>query len=167
MNRLLVLFFLLPFQRSLAQTDPVKDSLLAVFSASKEDTGKVLAAIKLGQYLEYNDLESAKYYYLQAKQLSEKLHYTMGVLKYYANYTAVLNLQARFDSALLLNQQALSLAKEYGNEERIIVAQQNLSATYTYLLDYENALRYLFLRSLILKRRRMMCALVSSMITSV
>ncbi len=143
MNRLLVLFFLLPFQRSLAQTDPVKDSLLAVFSASKEDTGKVLAAIKLGQYLEYNDLESAKYYYLQAKQLSEKLHYTMGVLKYYANYTAVLNLQARFDSALLLNQQALSLAKEYGNEERIIVAQQNLSATYTYLLDYENALRYL------------------------
>ena len=143
MNRLLFLFFLLPFQRSLAQTDPVKDSLLAVFSASKEDTGKVLAAIKLGQYVEYNDLESAKYYYLQAKQLSEKLHYTMGILKYYANYTAVLNIQARFDSALALNLQALQLAREFRNEERLIIAQQNLSATYSYLEDYENALQYL------------------------
>lgn len=143
MNRLLFLFLLLPFQRSLAQTDPVKDSLLAVLSASKEDTGKVLTAITLGQYLEYNDLESAKYYYLQAKLLSEKLHYTMGILKYYANYTAVLNIQARFDSALALNLQALQLAREFGNEERLIIAQQNLSATYSYLEDYENALQYL------------------------
>jgi len=126
-----------------AQPDVTKDSLLQVLSLSKEDTNKVLTLITTGQYMEYNNLEEAKRFYLQAKRLSEKLNYTMGVLKYYSNYTAVLNMQARFDSALILTQEALQLANKYGKEERIIIAQQNLSATYSYLQDYEKALHYL------------------------
>jgi signal transduction histidine kinase len=126
-----------------AQPDATKDSLLKVLSVAKEDTNKVLTFITTGQYVEYNNLEEAKNYYLQAKKLSEKLNYTLGILKYYANYSAVLNIQARFDSALILTQEALQLANKFGNEERIIIAQQNLSATYSYLQDYESALQYL------------------------
>ena len=143
MNRLLLLFLLMPLQSLFAQTDATKDSLLKVLSVAKEDTNKVLALITTGQYVEYNNLEEAKNYYLQANRLSEKLKYTMGVLKYYSNYTAVLNIQARFDSALSLTKDALQLANKFGNEERIIIAQQNLSATYSYLQDYESALQYL------------------------
>jgi signal transduction histidine kinase len=126
-----------------AQNDATKDSLLNLLSVAKEDTNKVLTLITTGQYVEYSNLEEAKNYYLQAKKLSEKLNYTMGILKYYANYTAVLNIQARFDSALVLTKKALEIATQFGNEERIIVAQQNLSATFSYLQDYESALKYL------------------------
>jgi len=143
MKRFLLLFLLLCLQKLDAQADATKDSLLKVLSVAKGDTLKVLTLITTGQYVEYNNLEEAKSYYLQAKNLSKKLKYTMGVLKYYANYTAVLNMQARFDSALSLTKEALQLAIQFGNEERIIIAQQNLSATYAYLQDYESALQYL------------------------
>lgn len=143
MNRLLLLLLLLPLKPLYAQPDVTKDSLLKVLSISNEDTNKVLTLITTGQYVEYNNLEEAKSYYLLANKLSEKINYTMGILKYYANYTAVLNIQARFDSALILTKEALQLANKFGNEERIIIAQQNLSATYSYLQDYESALEYL------------------------
>jgi two-component system, NarL family, sensor kinase len=143
MNRFLLLLLLLPMKQLYAQPDATKDSLLKVLSVVKEDTNKVLALITTGQYVEYNNLEEAKNYYIQANKLSEKLKYTMGILKYYSNYTAVLNIQARFDSALVLTKQALLLANKFGNEERMIIAQQNLSATYSYLQDYETALQYL------------------------
>ncbi len=143
MKRLFLLLLLLSLQKLYAQVDATKDSLLNILSVAKEDTSKVLALITTGQYVEYNNLEEAKNYYTQANKLSKKLKYTMGILKYYANYTAVLNIQARFDSALRLTKDALQLANQFGNEERIIIAQQNLSATYAYLQDYESALQYL------------------------
>jgi signal transduction histidine kinase len=144
MNRLLLLLLLLPLQTLYAQNDATKDSLLQVLSISKEDTNKVLTLITTGQYVEYNNLEEAKNYYVQAKLLSEKLNYTLGLLKYYSNYTAILNMQSKFDSSLLLNQKGLQLAIDFGKEERYIVSmQQNLSVSYSYLNDYENALKYL------------------------
>ena len=143
MKRFTLLFLLMCDQNVYAQTDATRDSMLNVLLVAKEDTNKVHALITTGQYVEYNNLEEAKSYYLQAYELSKKLNYTMGVLKYYSNYTAVLNIQARFDSALVLTKYALQLANKFGNEERIIIAQQNLSATYAYLQDYESALQYL------------------------
>ena len=143
MKRLLLFFIFLSLQKLHAQADATKDSLLKVLALAKEDTNKVLTLITTGQYVEYNNLEEAKNYYVQAYKLSQKLKYTMGILKYYSNYTAVLNIQAKFDSAHLLTKEALKLATQFGNEERIIIAQQNLSATYSYLQDYENALQYL------------------------
>ncbi len=143
MKWILILYLITAVHSLYAQNDTTKDSLLNVLSVAKEDTNKVFTFITTGQYVEYNNLEEAKHYYLQVKKLSEKLNYTIGILKYYANYSAVLNIQARFDSSLVLTQEALQLANKFGNEERIIIAQQNLSATYSYLQDYESALQYL------------------------
>lgn len=84
------------------------------------------------------------------------MNYTLGILKYYSNYTAVLNIQAKFDSALVLTKDALQLANRFGNEERIIIAQQNLSATYSYLQDYESALQYLLPSVAYFEKQRMM-----------
>jgi len=143
MKRLFVIILWLPFQSMVGQSDATRDSLLRIVSSSTDDTSKVMALITAGQYIEYGDLEEAKSYYLQAGMLSKKINYSLGILKYYSNYTAVLNIQGKFDSALTLTKDALALATQYGNEERIIIAQQNLSATYSYLQDYENALLYL------------------------
>jgi two-component system, NarL family, sensor kinase len=141
MNRLLLLL-LLPCQSLFAQTDAAKDSLINALANAKEDTGKVLLLITTGDYLEFNSPEEAKNYYLQAKTLSEKLKYQMGLLKSYSGYTAALNWQGRFDSSLLLNQQAIQIAEKYGNKERIAAAQHNLATSYSYLEEHEKALEW-------------------------
>ncbi|MFZ1529987.1 MAG: sensor histidine kinase [Ferruginibacter sp.] len=141
-KKLLLYLLLLSWQFLLAQTDATKDSLLNVLASTKEDTNKVLLLINIGQHLGYNSPEEAKNYYRQAKALSEKLGYQMGVLRYYGRYTEVLNFQGRFDSSLLLNQQALVIAEKYGNKERIAMTQHNIAGSYSFLDEYENALEW-------------------------
>jgi two-component system, NarL family, sensor kinase len=143
MNRLFLLLLLLPLQSLLAQPDATKDSLLNVLATAKDDSNKVLLLYRIGQKIENNNPEEAKAYYRQAKEISKRLNYTMGLLRYYSNYTAVLNAQSRFDSSLTLNKEALLLATDYGNEERIAIAHQNISANYAYLHDNDNAINHL------------------------
>jgi two-component system, NarL family, sensor kinase len=144
MNRL-ILFLLLSCQSLFAQTNLIKDSLLNVLATAKDDSNKVLLLYRIGQETENNNPEEAKAYYRQAKRISERLNYTMGLLKYYSNYTAALRLQARFDSSLTLNKEALRLATDHGNEERIAVVHQNISADYSYLHDIDNAINHLLM----------------------
>ena len=120
----------------------VTDSVLKVLATSKEDTNKVLLLITIGQNIENNKPEEAKRYYREAKNLSERLNYKMGIIKFYSNYTSALNIQGRYDSSLELNKQAVTIAESFGNNERIAIAQQNLSASYAYTEDYENAIKY-------------------------
>ena len=136
-----LLLLLLPLL-ALAQPSALKDSLQKALLLSREDTARVDLLYELGMQVENNSPEEAKYYYHQAGVLSERLGYKMGQLKYYSNYTAILNMQARYDSGLLLNQQALALAERYALPDRIGVAQHNIAASYTYLEDYENALAW-------------------------
>ena len=121
-----------------AQTE--KDSLLRLIGAARQDTNKVLLLISLGQLIESGDPEQAKTFYYESKKLSEKLGYTMGVLKYYANYGAALNSQSKYDSGLILSKEALLLAKKFGNKDRLARCFNNLGASYLYLEDYENAI---------------------------
>ncbi len=125
-----------------AQPDTGKDSLLQLLRTAKEDTSKVLLLNELGYLAESNNPEEAKFYYKQSLQLSEKLDYKMGILKYYSNYTAALNMQARYDSGLLLNKEALTVAEKFGIKDRIAVVQHNIAASYIYLEDFENALSW-------------------------
>ena len=121
-----------------AQTE--KDSLLRLIGAARQDTNKVLLLISLGQLIESGDPEQAKTFYYESKKLSEKLGYTMGVLKYYANYGAALNSQSKYDSGLILSKEALLLALKFGNKDRLARCFNNLGASYLYLEDYENAI---------------------------
>jgi two-component system, NarL family, sensor kinase len=143
MYRLFLFLLLLPLQSLFAQPSATKDSLLNVLATAKDDTNKVLLLYRIGQETENNNPEEAKAYYRQAKKISERLNYTMGLLKYYSNYSAALNLQSKFDSALSINKEALLLATDYGNEERIAVIHQNISADYAYLHDNDNAINHL------------------------
>lgn len=139
----ILLLLLMHCQFLFAQTDSVKDSLINVLVNAKEDTNKVLLLYRIGQETENNNPEEAKGYYWQAKKISERLNYTIGLLKYYSNYSAVLNMQSKYDSALALNKEALLLATEYGNEERIAIVHQNIAAVYAYLHDNDNAIKHL------------------------
>ena len=137
-------YFLLTllFWQPLTAQNTTKDSLLTILSKAKEDSNKVLLLISIGQEALYNNPDEAKIYYSQAKVLSEKLRYQMGLIKYYGRYSEALNWQGRYDSSLMMNLQALSVAEAYGNKERIAMAMHNIAGSYSFLEDYEKALEW-------------------------
>ncbi len=119
-----------------------KDSLRFMLSKMPSDTAKVLTYITLGQQYEENQPDSALYFYQQAKTLSEKLNYPMGIIKYISNYTAVLNVQGKFDESLKLNMQAVELSKKHGLKRQLLAAYSNMGAVYQHKDDKPNALKW-------------------------
>src|SRR5688572_9684044 len=97
-----------------------KDSIRSLLKKIPADTNKVLTYITLGQQYEENQPDSSLYFYQQARLLSEKLNYPMGIIKYISNYTAVLNVQGRFDESLRLNLQAVELSKKHGLKRQLL-----------------------------------------------
>ncbi len=118
------------------------DSLLQLLPKAKEDSNKVLLYINIGQQYEGSDMETAKQYYLKAKALSEKISYPAGVVKFYSNYTQMLNLQGLFDSSLALNLEGVALARKLNDPVALAKSLFNTGSSYRLLEEYENAIKY-------------------------
>jgi two-component system NarL family sensor kinase len=119
-----------------------RDSLLGHLINLGQDTNRVLLYISIGQQYENNLPDSAIYYYLQARDLSEQLDYRTGILKYYSNITYVYNAQGKYEEALSLNLQSVELAKEHGRPLQLAACLGNVANSYLYLERYENAIDY-------------------------
>ncbi len=119
-----------------------KDSLLHQLSSSKEDTNKVLLYINIGNEYELNDINIAAHYYLLARNLSQKLNYKRGVVKFVANYTGILNVKGAFDSSILLNKQAIQISHELNDDLLIAKATANTGNCFNYLGQYDSAAYY-------------------------
>lgn len=113
-----------------------KDSILKVLAGAREDTNKVLLLINVGSIYELNQPDSAKYYYQAAGNLSQKLDYKVGTLKYISYYTAVLNVEGKYFETLNMNLQAVELAKKINNKLQQAVAYCNVGASYYGLKNY-------------------------------
>lgn len=122
------------------QTIMNKDSLLKLLPDSKEDTNTVLLYINLGQQFESNEPEKAKFYYRQARDLSQKINYPRGVIKYIVNYTFILNMQGLFDSSLILNQQSVKLSRQIKDSVYLAKTLINTGSVYRAIGEYENAI---------------------------
>jgi signal transduction histidine kinase len=119
-----------------------KDSLRDILHHMPEDTGKVPVIIRLGQQYESNQPDSAIYYYRWAGQLSRQLNYPAGIVRYINNYTAVLNVQGKFDESISLNLQAVDISRTHGLNDLYIKALINTGAAYQYKDDYAAAAGY-------------------------
>jgi two-component system NarL family sensor kinase len=119
-----------------------RDSLLGQLNKSGQDTNRVLLYISIGQQYENNLPDSAIYYYLLARDLSERLGYRTGILKYYSNITYVYNAQGKYEEALSLNLQSVQLAKEHGRPLQLAACLGNVASSYLYLERYENAIDF-------------------------
>lgn len=119
-----------------------RDSLWNEFKKSKADTNRVMLYIQLGQQYENNNPDSALMLYEGSLQLSRKLDYTMGVIKYYTNATYVYNILGRYDTALVLNLQSVDIARAYGNHERLAACLANVGASYINLKNYEASIEF-------------------------
>jgi signal transduction histidine kinase len=119
-----------------------KDSLRRALDKMQPDSLKVTTLIRLGQQYESNAPDSAIRYYRQAGSLSRQLNYQPGIVQYINNYTAVLNVQGRFDSSLILNLQAVDICKKHGLQKLYTKALINTGAVYQYKEDYLKAADY-------------------------
>ncbi len=122
-----------------AQPSTGKDSLLHKLKSQKDDEQKVLLLFQIGQELENSDLHLAKDYYRQARELGNKIRYSLTEIKFISNYTFVLNMEAAFDSSLYWNLKGIEEAKKLGSAEHLAKAYFNTGTSYQYLSDYENA----------------------------
>jgi signal transduction histidine kinase len=120
-----------------AQTE--LDSLLRRLPAAGQDTASVMLFIGIGQQYEPTQPEISKQYYRKAYNLSRKLGYTTGVIKYIINYTAVLNTQGNYDSSILLNLQGVALSAKI--KDTLLQAKCHFNTAVAYLGagDYEKA----------------------------
>ncbi len=140
----LLLVVLFTCTNTCAQTDWArqKDSLVNALKSAKEDTAKVDLLLKTGDLYERNNPDTATYYYKAAEALSNKLHYTMGLLKFVANYTAVLDIQGKYKESLALNLQSIALAQQTKQPLRIATVYNNAAKDYYYLGDYNHCTDY-------------------------
>ncbi len=119
-----------------------KDSLLKLLSTAKEDTARVLLLINIGNEYELTDPETAGRYYLMAGDLSKRLHYKMGIIKFISNYTAILSFRGQYDSSLLLNKQSIKIAKEINDKMALAKTYANTGNSFKYLSEYDSAIFY-------------------------
>lgn len=113
-----------------------KDSLKQILRSMPADTAKVQMLIRIGQQYESNLPDSAVYFYGQANELSKQINYPAGELLYISNYTAVLNVQGRFDESLQLNRQAVNIAQRHGLNPQLVKALINTGVVYQHKEDY-------------------------------
>jgi signal transduction histidine kinase len=119
-----------------------RDSLLSRLPGAKKDTNAVLLYINIGQQYESNDPEKAKQYYRMARDLSTRLNYTRGIIKYIVNYTFVLNMQGQYDSSLILNLQSVELSRKIKDSGYLAKTLFNTGTSYRNNGQYEQAVQY-------------------------
>jgi two-component system, NarL family, sensor kinase len=129
-NTFAILLLIINFT-SFAQTIMNKDSLLRLVK-TKKDTALVHLYINIGQQYEGNKIDSAKYFYKAAGNLSDKIGYKKGKLKYFSNYTYILNVESKFEESLKLNQEAVKIALQTKDDKFIGCAYGNLGSSYQY-----------------------------------
>lgn len=126
----------------ITQTPMNRDSLLQLLPKAKEDSAKALLYINIGQQYEGAEPNVAKQYYRMAGELSRKINFPLGVIKYITNYTYLLNANGLYDSGLALNLQSVELAKQLHDSMYIAKTLFNVGTSYKLMDDYENAAHY-------------------------
>lgn len=119
-----------------------KDSLINLLKNIQEDSNRVLLYIRIGNDFERNQPDSAIYYYRAAGELSRRINYYEGIIKYIANYTAVLNIENKLDESLEYNKQAVELSEKIHNDYYLGMSYGNMAAVYSLMHLYKFSIQY-------------------------
>ncbi|MBC7587357.1 MAG: sensor histidine kinase [Chitinophagaceae bacterium] len=138
----LLILFIAFAKPAFADHQMKRDSLFQELAKAKEDSNKALILLSIGYTYERNKPDSAVYFYTACNELSKKLHFIIGQIRYIACYTELLDLQNKYDRSLALNMQGLELAKSIHNNKRIAGSYNNIAVTYFHLRDYEKCVSY-------------------------
>ena len=119
-----------------------KDSIKLRISNTKIDSIRVMEWMKYGWWWETYSLDSAAQCYLKMGELAKKINYVEGILKYYANYTFILNQKGNFQEGLKLNLESVEIDQQKGNHTQIANCLVNVGSSYLNMADNNNAIHY-------------------------
>ena len=119
-----------------------KDSFQTVLRNIPNDSNKVMTLLKFGWWWETYNMDSAATCYVKLGELSKKINYTEGQLKYYANYTFILNHKGKFDESLKLNKESVEFAKKKGTKTQLANCLFNTGSSYNNMSRYDEAIVY-------------------------
>ena len=121
------------------------DSMLRVAATAKQDTNLAKLYYDIAGIYFNDNYEKAKAYFLKSKDLSEKLDWNKGRYLFAAgNYCNILEREGLIDSAIVIQQKALEIAKRETNDYWIGQILSNIGISYFYknwnktALDYYN-----------------------------
>ncbi|OSZ80260.1 hypothetical protein CAP36_03130 [Chitinophagaceae bacterium IBVUCB2] len=138
---LIICFYSLCAQTVVAQNH-VTDSLLKLATSAKEDTVAVHLYFDIGSSYENNNPQKAKEYYRKAGELSNKLGFTAGSIKFFTYYSSTFMVEGNLDSMLYFNEQALALSRLAKDSLNIGIALFNIGIAYRQASNFEKAIEY-------------------------
>jgi len=118
------------------------DSLLQLAAVTQQDTNLVLLYDQIGDIYKNIDFEKAKEYYLKMEALSEQLDWSKGRYWSAGAFSNILQRERLIDSAVVVLQKALELAKRENNELQIAIMLSNIGSSYFFRGWYQMALSY-------------------------
>ncbi len=119
-----------------------KDSLLQLLPLAKEDTQKVHLLFALSNQYETSEPGKAKDYAGQAGELSKRLGFETGIMKFYRYMAYIYAYQAEYDSMLYYSKLVLEMATAKNDTFNIGVSLFNIGEAYKFKSDYENGIEY-------------------------
>src|SRR5688572_17822701 len=143
MTRFLSFLIVISFMAAPVQAQLLnKDSLLQLLPLAKEDTNKVYLLFSISDHYETSEPEKAKYYTNLAGELSHKLKFQTGLLKYNRYLAYIYAFQSRYDSMLHYSVKSLEISNARKDTFNIGVSLFNIGEAYKFLGDFENGLQY-------------------------
>ena len=124
--------------------DAKLDSLLQLAAITPQDTNLVKIYFDIGYeyFFCHGDTEKAKEFYEKIKELSEKLDWNEGRYLFALGYPNILVTFGLVDSAIVIFEQTLEIAKSEMNQYLIATFSTNLGVCYFHKSWYETALEY-------------------------
>lgn len=137
------LFCTLLCSTTYAQATRERDSLLQHLHRVGNDTNKVKLLYELSEQYDLSEVEKARDYIFQAKQLSQQLGYESGILRFHKRMMYIHAVLSHNDSAIWYGRQILRIATAQKDTYQMGVASFNIGERYNYKSDYETGLRYM------------------------
>lgn len=119
-----------------------KDSLLKLLPFAKDDSASVELYINIGQQYDGDEPSVAKYFYKKAGDVSKKIGYYQGIIRFINNYTYILNMEGKNDSSLVLNLEAVKISRQINDSLNLGKTLFNTGTSYRELSQYEDASKY-------------------------
>lgn len=134
------------------------DSLKILIGSAKHDIHKVKLLLALGDaYKEKtSDYPTAKYYYRQAGAISRDLQYYRGMVAYLFDYSDALVQQGKYDSALVMSKEALSVATGEKDSASMVRALFDIGVSYSGSGNLTRAIHYFLLAKDYYENKKMM-----------
>ncbi|MER0441493.1 sensor histidine kinase [Emticicia sp. W12TSBA100-4] len=128
---------------SFAQTGELQP-LLEKLKTAKTDTNKVRLLNKIGDEYAYNDIKTARQYYKDAYELSKKLDYLRGIIRYFSSEGELLNIEGKYDQTMLLLREGVRLSIERKDRMREGIMYENMGNTFQEMQRLDSAATYYF-----------------------